>query len=59
MKTFSQFENYLAKHGKIQTYKTVKTNSKCESHKKSQSTQLRLTQMSICIYTYLHCIKPL
>jgi len=38
----SQFEEYLAKHGKIPIYKVMKTNSRYKSHKSSHSTKLRL-----------------
>jgi len=41
---FAEFEEYLAKHGKIQIWKIVKTNIRHKSHERSYNTQLRLIQ---------------
>ena len=46
----SQFAEYLAKHGKIQIYEIMKTDSRYKSHKKNHSTKLRLMQKYINAY---------
>jgi len=53
---FSQFE-YLIKHGKIQIYKIIKTNSTYnESQEHSQYKTWAYVQQCRCMYLYLHFI---
>jgi hypothetical protein len=49
----SQFEEYLGKQGKIQIHKTMKTNSRHNSHKRCSSTEFRLTQK----YVNARCVS--
>jgi len=40
---FSQFEQYFAKYDKIQIYKTVKTDSVYNQHKRNDNSKFGLT----------------
>jgi len=40
----AEFEDYLAKYGKIQIWKIAKTNIRHKRHERSHSIQLRLIQ---------------
>jgi len=48
---FSEFEKYLAKDGKINVYKIMKTISKYKNHTRSHSTTLRLRHRYANEYT--------
>jgi hypothetical protein len=52
---FSQFEEYLAKEGKILICKILKSNSRYESHKSSQEYQTQAhAEVCKCIHVYLY-----
>ena len=47
MSKVSKFEEYIAQSKKIQIYKIMKITSKYKSHKKRNSTKLRIMQLNV------------
>jgi hypothetical protein len=45
---FSQFQEYITKHRKIQIYIKMQTNARYKIHNKSHSTELRLMHVGLC-----------
>jgi hypothetical protein len=50
---FSHFEEYLAKHEKIQIHKIMKTICRCKNHKRSRCSILKLMQKYLNAYVFI------